>query len=58
MDFDWPTYFECAACGAEMPADAVRYDDLGYPECPECGARTGPLASFDAVESASGGVAD
>jgi len=58
MDFDWPTYFECAACGAELPADVVRYDDLGYPECPECGARTGPLASLEAVESASKGLAD
>ncbi|MFB6089894.1 MAG: hypothetical protein ABEJ97_02440 [Halobellus sp.] len=58
MDFDFPTYFQCAACGAEIPGDAVRYDDLGYPECPECRARTGPLASLEAGEGTEGGVAD
>ena len=58
MDFDWPTYFECAACGAELPADSVRYDDLGYPECPECAARTGPLASIEAAEAVGPEVAD
>ncbi|MFD1686837.1 hypothetical protein [Halobellus litoreus] len=58
MDFDWPTYFECAACGAEFPANAVQYDDLGYPECPECEARTGPLASLEAVEAAESGIAE
>ncbi|WP_197052321.1 hypothetical protein [Halobellus rufus] len=58
MDFDWPTYFECAACGAEFPADAVRYDDLGYPECPECAARTGPLASLDAMDGVEPEIAD
>ena len=52
MDFDWPTYFECAACSAALPAKAVEYDALGYPLCPECGARTGPLASLDAAEAA------
>jgi DNA-directed RNA polymerase subunit RPC12/RpoP len=58
MEFDWPTYFECAACSAASPADAVEYDDLGYPRCPECGARTGPLASLDAVEAIESGTAD
>ena len=58
MDFEWRTYFECAACGAEFPANAVQYDGLGYPECPDCEARTGPLASLEAVESAESGIAE
>ncbi|MGQ4555614.1 hypothetical protein [Halobellus sp. GM3] len=58
MEFDWPTFFECAACGAAVPTASVAYDDLGYPLCPECGARTGPLASLDAAEAVEGGVAD
>jgi len=58
MDFDWPNYFECAACGAAIPANTVGYDDLGYPVCPACHARTGPLASLDAAESAESGLAD
>ncbi|SDY07887.1 hypothetical protein [Halobellus clavatus] len=58
MDFDWPTYFECAACGTELPADSVQYDDLGYPQCPECAARTGPLASVEAAEAVEPELAD
>lgn len=53
-----PAAFECAACGTTHPVSAVRYDDLGYPECPACGARTGPLAVLDAEDPAGGGVAD
>lgn len=48
MAFEWTAYFECAACGGVERGDAVRYDSLGYPECPNCGARTGPLAGGDA----------
>lgn len=44
MAFEWISYFDCAACDSVERADAVDYDSLGYPECPECGARTGPLA--------------
>lgn len=47
MDTDRPAGFECTACGAELPGTTVGYDDLGYPVCPECGARTGPLASVE-----------
>lgn len=47
MAFEWISYFDCAACGAVERADAVGYDSLGYPECPGCGARTGPLAGTD-----------
>lgn len=57
MDADHTMEFECAACGATLPVSAVRYDDLGYPECPACTARTGPLASVEAEESA-GGIAN
>jgi predicted nucleic acid-binding Zn ribbon protein len=57
MDGDQTVEFECAACGATMPVLAVRYDDLGYPECPACTARTGPLASVETEESA-GSVAN
>lgn len=52
MDADQTMEFECAACGATMPVSAVQYDDLGYPECPECTARTGPLANVETEESA------
>lgn len=52
-----PTRFECGACGFEHPAGAVQYDDLGYPVCPACGARTGPLASVETEDTASS-VAD
>ncbi|ADQ67696.1 hypothetical protein GL213_10585 [Halogeometricum borinquense] len=44
MAFEWVSYFECTACGGLERADAVGYDSLGYPECPNCGTRTGPLA--------------
>lgn len=57
MGADSTAAFECAACGAELPVAAVQYDDLGYPECPECSARTGPLASVD-DEEPTGGVAN
>lgn len=57
MDADQTLVFECAACGASLPASAVEYDDLGYPECPECTARTGPLASVETEES-TGGIAN
>ena len=56
MDTGLPTRFECAACGAEHRAGAIRYDDLGYPECPACGERTGPLASVESDDPT--GVAD
>jgi hypothetical protein len=52
MDTDRPAGFECAACGAALPAATVDYDDLGYPVCPECRARTGPLASVEAEDPA------
>ncbi|MFW6382629.1 MAG: hypothetical protein ACOCZD_01150 [Haloferacaceae archaeon] len=48
MDAVLPRGFECVVCGFEHPAGAVRYDVLGYPECPSCGAQTGPLASLEA----------
>lgn len=57
MGVDQTVKFECAACGATMPAFAVRYDDLGYPECPECTARTGPLASVE-TEELAGSIAN
>lgn len=57
MDADQTMVFECAACGASLPVSAVRYDALGYPECPECTARTGPLASVE-IEESAGGIAD
>jgi len=57
MGADTATLFNCAACDAELPVAAVQYDDLGYPECPECSARTGPLASVEAEEP-TGGVAN
>jgi hypothetical protein len=47
MTFEWTSYFECAACGELERADALAYDSLGYPECPGCGARTGPLAGVE-----------
>lgn len=47
MDMVLPTGFECAACRFEHPAGAVQYDGLGYPQCPACGARTGPLSRTD-----------
>jgi transcription elongation factor Elf1 len=56
MDTVLPTRFECVACGFEHPAGAVQYDDLGYPVCPACGARTGPLAGGETDDPAS--VAD
>ena len=49
MAFEWTSYFECAACGELERADGVGYDSLGYPVCPGCGARTGPLAGVDAA---------
>ena len=55
MDTALPIGFECVACGFEHPAAAVQYDDLGYPVCPGCGARTGPLASVEA-ESPAGSI--
>ncbi|WP_311172839.1 hypothetical protein [Halobellus ordinarius] len=58
MDFDWLTYFDCAACGTEFPTKTVQYDELGYPVCPDCEARTGPLASLEAVDAAQNGIAD
>ena len=54
MDTDRSVGFTCAACGAEFPATAVAYDDLGYSVCPKCRARTGPLARVEAEDS--GGV--
>jgi len=56
MGADTATLFNCAACDAELPVAAVQYDDLGYPECPECSARTGPLASVEAEEPTGGVV--
>jgi len=47
METDRSIGFECAACGAVLPAATVEYDDLGYPVCPECRARTGPLARLE-----------
>jgi len=49
-----PREFECAACRFEHPVGAVRYDDLGYPQCPACGARTGPLVSVEAEHAIEG----
>ncbi|MBB6645299.1 hypothetical protein [Halobellus ruber] len=54
MDTVLPTGFECTACRFEHPTDAVRYDELGYPECPACGARTGPLAGREPDDSVEG----
>jgi hypothetical protein len=47
MAFQWVSYFECLACGERDRADAVDYDSLGYPACPACGARTGPLSDVE-----------
>ncbi|MDS0293197.1 hypothetical protein [Halogeometricum luteum] len=51
MVFEWISYFDCGACGTVERADAVGYDSLGYPECPGCGARTGPLVGAGATET-------
>jgi hypothetical protein len=31
------SYFECTLCGATDRSDAIDYDTLGYPVCPDCG---------------------
>jgi hypothetical protein len=56
MAFQWVSCFECLTCGELGRADAVDYDALGYPTCPACGERSGPLAGRAAASD--GGESD
>ena len=35
--------FQCSRCGTEEFDKHVEYDVLGYPVCPDCGKRHGPV---------------
>lgn len=43
MGFEWESYFECVECGTTDKSSVIEYDWLGYPVCPSCGERRGPL---------------
>jgi hypothetical protein len=47
MSTDEESYFRCPECATLNRTVAVDYDGLGYPVCPSCGAKTGPLADSD-----------
>lgn len=42
MGFEWVSDLDCPACGVTEHAAVVKYDRLGYPVCPDCGATTAP----------------
>lgn len=37
--------FTCHSCEYRRPSTDIEYDTLGYPVCPLCGKRHGPLGA-------------